>query len=220
AADGSGVCTSNCTCVKNKNFCEKYCGCGPKCTNRFKGCRCTGQCRNRSCPCLAAGRECDPDLCRNCNAMCEGCAVPASECHNMRLRLRQHKRVVMGQSIVAGWGAFLHDGAKKGDFIGEYTGDLITQDEADRRGRIYDKINNSYLFNLNQEWVLDARHRGNKLRFANHSSDPNCKARILMVDGDHRVAIFAAKHIAPGDELFYDYRYQQEQAPVWAQGRD
>eukprot|EP00983_Pelagomonas_calceolata_P067573 1149522-Pelagomonas_calceolata.AAC.2 len=38
----------------------------------------------------------------NCNAMCEGCAPPESECHNMRLRLRQHKRVVMGQSIVAG----------------------------------------------------------------------------------------------------------------------
>eukprot|EP00967_Tisochrysis_lutea_P040268 scaffold48348_cov21-Tisochrysis_lutea.AAC.1 len=30
-------------------------------------------------------------------------------------------------TLPAGWGAFLHDGAKKGDFIGEYTGDLITQ---------------------------------------------------------------------------------------------
>eukprot|EP00967_Tisochrysis_lutea_P084696 scaffold118528_cov18-Tisochrysis_lutea.AAC.1 len=29
---------------------------------------------------------------------------------------------------------------------------------------------------------------------------------LCQVDGDHRVAIFAAKHIAPGDELFYDYR--------------
>jgi len=39
---------------------------------------------------------------RNCASTCEGCALPESECHNMCLRLRRHKRVVMGQSTVAG----------------------------------------------------------------------------------------------------------------------
>ena len=46
---------------------------------------------------------------------------------------------------------------------------------------MYDRDNNSYLFNLNADWVLDARQRGNKLRFANHSRDPNCHAKILLV---------------------------------------
>jgi len=48
---------------------------------------------------------------------------------------------------------------------------------------VYDRDNSSYLFNLNSDWVLDARQRGNKLRFANHSTTANCRAEILMVGG-------------------------------------
>ena len=58
--------------------------------------------------------------------------------------------------------------ARRGDLLGEYTGELVTHREADRRGKGYDRDDNSYLFNLNEDLVIDARRRGNKLRFANH----------------------------------------------------
>jgi len=215
-----GPCGPDCPCAIAGNFCEKFCGCAKDCSLRFPGCSCKGGCRNRACPCLAAGRECDPDLCKGCAATCTGEAVPGKECCNMRLRLRQHPRIIMGLSSVAGWGAFLQHRAKKNDFLGEYTGEIISQEEADRRGKVYDRVDNSYLFNLNEQSVLDARQFGNKLRFINHSkTNANCYANILLVDGDHRVGIFAKQDIEPGVELFYDYRYDSEKGPSWAAGR-
>lgn len=40
------------------------------------------------------------------------------------------------------------------------------------------------------------------------SQKPNCKVRLVMVDGDWRVAINANKNIQANEELFYDYRYE------------
>mmetsp|Transcript_24875 Transcript_24875/g.69328 ORF Transcript_24875/g.69328 Transcript_24875/m.69328 type:complete len:774 (+) Transcript_24875:212-2533(+) len=215
----AGACDEKtCSCAKVGNFCEKFCGCSKSCNLRFPGCNCKSNCSKRACPCLAAGRECDPDLCKGCAPTCTGEAPEGRECCNMHLRLRQHARIIMGLSSVAGWGAFLQHSVKKNDFLGEYTGEIISQDEADRRGKVYDRVDNSYLFNLNEQSVLDARQFGNKLRFINHSkTNANCYAVILLVDGEHRVGIFAKQDIKPGVELFYDYRYDNDFGPRWAQ---
>ncbi|XP_050266205.1 histone-lysine N-methyltransferase EZA1 isoform X2 [Quercus robur] len=217
------MCGKQCSCLHNGTCCEKYCGCSKSCKNRFRGCHCAkSQCRSRQCPCFAAGRECDPDVCRNCWVSCGDGSLgePAKrgdgQCGNMRLLLRQQQRILLAKSDVAGWGAFLKNAVNKNDYLGEYTGELISHREADKRGKIYDRANSSFLFDLNDQFVLDAYRKGDKLKFANHSSNPNCYAKVMLVAGDHRVGIFAKEHIEASEELFYDYRYGPDQAPAWA----
>lgn len=218
------ACGKECPCHVNGTCCEKYCGCPKTCKNRFRGCHCAkSQCRSRQCPCFAADRECDPDVCRNCWMGCGdgSLGVPSQrgdnyECRNMKLLLKQQQRVLLGPSDVSGWGAFLKNSVNKNEYLGEYTGELISHREADKRGKIYDRENSSFLFNLNDQFVLDAFRKGDKLKFANHSPDPNCYAKVMMVAGDHRVGIFAKERINAGEELFYDYRYEADRAPAWA----
>ncbi|MEX1027311.1 MAG: SET domain-containing protein-lysine N-methyltransferase [Candidatus Paceibacterota bacterium] len=94
----------------------------------------------------------------------------------------------------AGLGLFAEETIEKGQFVIEYTGELISNDEADRRG-------NKYLFELNSKWTIDGSARSNTARYINHSCRPNCETDVIR----RRVKIFAKRRIKPGEELTYDY---------------
>ncbi|KAI9998018.1 hypothetical protein PInf_002352 [Phytophthora infestans] len=135
-----------------------------------------------------------------------------TSCQNRSIALSKEKHVRMGRSKLsaAGWGLFVEEFVAKDEFIIEYIGEIVSQEEADRRGAVYDKVDRSYLFNLDTKTVIDSTRKGNKTRFINHSKNPNCACKIMNVSSDFRIGLFAIHDIQPHTELFFDYGYDKE----------
>jgi SET domain-containing protein len=85
---------------------------------------------------------------------------------------------------------------KKGDLVTEYTGEKITTDEANRRG-------GQYLFEINDDWVVDGKGRAHTARYINHSCAPNCYPEID--EAEEHIFIYAKRAIKVGEELTYNY---------------
>ncbi len=96
----------------------------------------------------------------------------------------------------AGLGLFAAEDIKKEQLIIEYTGDRITQDEANQRG-------GRYLFSVTKDLVIDGKGRENTARYINHACKPNAEAE--HDDEEDRIYIRARKNIKAGEEITYDY---------------
>ncbi|XP_016397622.1 histone-lysine N-methyltransferase SUV39H1-A isoform X2 [Sinocyclocheilus rhinocerous] len=90
---------------------------------------------------------------------------------------------------------------------------IITTEEAERRGVVYDKQGVTYLFDLDyvdDVYTIDAAHYGNISHFVNHSCDPNLQVYNVFIDNlDERlprIAFFAKRGIRAGEELTFDYK--------------
>ncbi|CAH8594788.1 unnamed protein product [Heterobilharzia americana] len=112
-----------------------------------------------------------------------------------------------------GWGVKTMVSIGKGTFVAEYLGEILTFDEAEKRGLIYDKQTMTYLFDLDFEgdahYTVDASQMGNISHFINHSCDPNLTVRCVFIECLNtklpRIALYASRFIRKGEEITFDY---------------
>ena len=115
---------------------------------------------------------------------------------------------IVRTSEIHGRGVFALRRIRKGTRILEYTGERISNKEADRR---YDdtkmKRHHTFLFTLDSKTVIDGALKtgGGDASFINHSCEPNCEAVIT----GKKIFIHALHTIEPGTELAYDYKYER-----------
>jgi len=125
---------------------------------------------------------------------------------------------------------------KADSFVVEYVGEVITSDEAERRGKQYGKVliskiissdtslssiqnpdaeGRTYLFDLDfngadNPYTVDAAYYGNVAHFINHSCDPNLSIFNVWIDcldpNLPRLCLFALRDIIKGEQLTFDYR--------------
>lgn len=146
-----------------------------------------------------------------CNRLCK-CGP---DCRNRVVQKgRQVNLCIFKTENGRGWGVKTRQNIKAGTYVTTYLGELINHDEAEKRGKEYDVIGNTYLFDLDYAdsdtcYTVDAAHYGNVSHFINHSCDPNLEIHNVFINNIDvsmpYLALFSCRDIIKGEELSFDY---------------
>lgn len=120
---------------------------------------------------------------------------------------RAEKLYEVRRSAIHGRGVFALQTIKKGTRIVEYKGKRVKWSWASKAyPDVEGEATHTFLFELDDDMVIDANQNGNAARWINHSCNPNCEAN----EEEGRIFIEALRTIRPGEELGYDYNISIE----------
>ncbi|XP_045780468.1 uncharacterized protein LOC123877669 [Maniola jurtina] len=165
--------------------------------------------------------ECDPNELDPCgpytqclNRMllteCGPTCRAGDRCNNRAFEKRLYPKLTPYRTPHRGWGLKTLEDIKAGQFVIEYVGELIDEEEFRRRMRRKHEVRdeNFYYLTLDKERMIDAGPKGNLARFMNHSCEPNCETQKWTVLGDVRVGLFALYDIPANSELTFNYNLE------------
>jgi SET domain-containing protein len=126
------------------------------------------------------------------------------------------RKITTRRSAIHGNGMFAVAPIDKGERLIQYKGKLRTHAQVDNAYGGDDENGHTFLFTLNDKYVIDANIDGNSARWINHSCSPNCESVIVEDTGGDprkdRVFIESRRAIKPGEELTYNYGIVLEEA--------
>ncbi|CAG9760569.1 unnamed protein product [Ceutorhynchus assimilis] len=149
--------------------------------------------------------ECNPRMCQ-----------AGVKCENKSFQRREYPSMVPFKTRGLGWGLKTLEPIKKGQFVIEYVGEIISTEEYQRRMKnmVEKKEENYYFMFLDADSMIDAGPKGNLSRFMNHCCDPNCITQKWTVNGETRVGLFAKCDIESEAELTFNYNWVAQDKKV------
>jgi hypothetical protein len=169
------------------------------------------------CSCADVTTGCDPRMCINGITQIEctpsNCGFGANDCGNRPVTFHHGAPLSLLKvpGIPGGYGCKADVDLKVGDYIGEYVGDVISN-QAMRVRTAVSLMNGEecfYVMHLagrgQQAVYIDAREKGNLTRFINHSEIANVTCLKWDVEGLTHCVFKAAQDIPAGKELLYNY---------------
>ncbi|KAF5400312.1 Histone-lysine N-methyltransferase SETD1B [Paragonimus heterotremus] len=132
-----------------------------------------------------------------------------------QLKFRK-KQLIFAKSPIHAWGLIALEPIVAEEMVIEYVGQVVRKGVAELRERQYEAkgIGGSYLFRIDDDYVIDATMCGNNARFINHSCQPNCYAKIITVEGKKKIVIYSKRDINVMEEITYDYKFPYEEEKI------
>ncbi|KAJ8546104.1 hypothetical protein K7X08_018687 [Anisodus acutangulus] len=156
-----------------------------------------------------------------CNQWCS-CS---KSCQNRVLQSGVRVKLEIYKTETKGWAVRAREAILRGTFVCEYVGEVLDEEEADKRRNRYGTEGCGYFLEIDAHindmsrliegqspYVIDATNYGNVSRYINHSCLPNLvNYQVLVESMDHQLAhigFYASRDILAGEELTFDYRYK------------
>jgi uncharacterized protein len=114
------------------------------------------------------------------------------------MKLNLAPGLTIRKSRINGKGCFATQPFPRGRKIAEYTGERITDLEAQKRAHTRRFLR---ICDIDGRWSLDGARGGNGTHYINHCCEPNAYMRITY----GHVLFFALRDIHSGDEITIDY---------------